>query len=161
MRWSKDGAWLSTVAELQAGPKSLLKAEFNGGQTEDGGGPRWEYSSRLQHEVRALLQRGVPRSAEGKAHYQVEASHPPPFTFFSAGTLHLSSSSSFCFPLRCQLEVEGLDAGLVLHMDDERTVEGVFNIGSKNGTAVLVMSLWQQVKLLQGLMPSSLQVQFT
>lgn len=46
-------------------------------------------------------------------------------------------------------------------MDDKRTMEVVFNIGSKNGTAVLVMSLWQQVKLLQGLMPSSLQVHFT
>lgn len=73
----------------------------------------------------------------------------------------MCSSSSLCFPLHCQLEAEGLDAGLVLHMDDKRTMEGVFNIGSKNGTAVLVMSLWQQVKLLQGLMPFSLQVHFT
>lgn len=115
----------------------------------------------LQHEVRALLQRGVPRSAQGKAHYQVERAVILPFTSFSAGTLALSSSSSLCLPLRCQLEAEGLGAGLALHMDDRRTMEGVLNIGSKNGTAVLVMSLWQQVKLLQGLVPSLLQVHFT
>lgn len=77
LRWSRDGARLSVLAELQAGPESLLKAEFNGGQTEDGSSPRWEYSSKLQHEVTALLQRGVPSSAQGKAHYQVEVHHPP------------------------------------------------------------------------------------
>lgn len=86
LRWSRDGARLSVLAELQAGPESLLKAEFNGGQTEDGGSPRWEYSSRLQHEVRALLQRGVPRSAEGKAHYQVDGRHRPVHFFQSRNT---------------------------------------------------------------------------
>lgn len=37
-------------------------------------------------------------------------------------------------------------------------LDGTFSIGSKNGTAVLVTSLWQQVKLLQDLMPTLLQV---
>lgn len=81
LRWSRDGARLSVLAELQAGPQSLLKAEFNGGQTEEGSSPRWEYSSRLQQEVTALLQRGMPSSAQGMAHYQVEVHHPPlPFS---------------------------------------------------------------------------------
>lgn len=65
------------------------------------------------------------------------------------------------FPFCCQLEAEGLDTGLVLHVGNKRMMEGTFNIGSRNGTAVLVMSLWQQVKLLQDLMPSSLQVHCT
>lgn len=77
LRWSRDGARQSVLAELQVGTESLLKAEFDGGQTEEGSSPRWEYSSRLQHEVAALLQRGVPSSAQGKAHYQVEVHHPP------------------------------------------------------------------------------------
>lgn len=46
-------------------------------------------------------------------------------------------------------------------MDGKRTLEGTFNIGSRNGTAVLVTSLWQQVKLLQDVMPTWLQVHCT
>lgn len=47
---------------------------------------------------------------------------------------------------------------LVFHMDDERLANIVFNIGSKNSTVILLVSLWQQMKLLQGLIPNSLQV---
>lgn len=90
LRWSRDGARQSVLAELQVGTESLLKAEFEGGQTEEGSNPRWEYSSRLQHEVAALLQRGVPSSAQGKAHYQVEVHHPP---------VHSSQCSKSCLVL--------------------------------------------------------------
>lgn len=51
--------------------------------------------------------------------------------------------------------------GLVHVIEDERMVDILFNIASKNSTATLVVSLWQQMKLLQGLIPSSLQVQLT
>lgn len=37
-------------------------------------------------------------------------------------------------------------------------VDVLFNVGSKNSTAILVVSLWQQLKLLQGLIPTSVQV---
>lgn len=73
--WARDGSQLSVRAELQAGPEHL-KAEFNGGQTGEGVNPRWEYSSRLQHQVKALLKRGLPSSTEARTHYQVWAYHP-------------------------------------------------------------------------------------
>ncbi|XP_036941120.1 uncharacterized protein LOC119011822 isoform X1 [Acanthopagrus latus] len=123
VRWAQHGIRLSVLAELQAGAEHL-KAEFNGGKTEHVI-PRWEYFSRLQHQVKALLKRGVSSSIQAKAH--------------------------------CQLETEGLDTGLVLHMDDERTVEALLNVGSKNNTAVMAVSVWQQMDLLQAVIPSSLQ----
>ncbi|XP_039672137.1 uncharacterized protein LOC120568593 [Perca fluviatilis] len=127
VRWAQDGGRLSVLAELQAGPEHL-KAEFNGGKT-DQLTPRWEYFSRLQHQVKALLKRGVSSSIQAKAHYQ--------------------------------LETEGLDTGLVLHMEDERMIDILFNVGSKNSAAMLALSLWQQMKLLQGVIPSSLQMYCT
>nr|XP_033505718.1 uncharacterized protein LOC117271565 [Epinephelus lanceolatus] len=127
VRWAQDGGRLSVLAELQAGPEHL-KAEFSGGRT-DQVSPRWEYFSRLQHQVKALLKSGVSNSVQAKAHYQ--------------------------------LETEGLDTGLTLHMDDERMVDVLFNIGSKNGAAILVLSLWQQMTLLQGVIPTSLQMNCT
>lgn len=69
VRWAKDGIRLSVLAELQAGAEHL-KAEFNGGKTEHVI-PRWEYFSRLQHQVKALLKRGVSSSIQAKAHYKV------------------------------------------------------------------------------------------
>ncbi|XP_070774929.1 uncharacterized protein [Enoplosus armatus] len=69
VRWAQDGGQLSALAELQAGPEHL-KAEFNGGKTEQVI-PRWEYFSRLQHQVKALLKRGVSSSIQAKAHYQM------------------------------------------------------------------------------------------
>lgn len=60
-----------------------------------------------------------------------------------------------------QLEAAGLSMGLVHVIEDERMVDILFNIASKNSTATLVVLLWQQMKLLQGLIPSSLQVQLT
>ncbi|XP_029309262.1 uncharacterized protein LOC115022426 [Cottoperca gobio] len=126
-RWAQDGGRLSVLAELHAGPEHL-KAEFNGGKT-DQVTPRWEYFSRLQHQVKALLKRGVSSSIQAEAHYQLEAG--------------------------------GLDTGLVLHMGDERMVDIVFNVGLKNSTAILVVSLWQQMKLLQEVIPTSLQMNCT
>lgn len=74
VNWAQDGGQVSVLAELQAGPEHL-KAEFNGGRT---GGviPRWEYVSRLQHQVKALLKRGVSGSIQAKTHYQVQNSSP-------------------------------------------------------------------------------------
>nr|XP_020442398.1 uncharacterized protein LOC109951951 [Monopterus albus] len=125
--WGQDGSRLSVLAELQAGPEHL-KAEFNGGKT-DQLVPRWEYFSRLQHQVKALLKRGLLSTVQAKAHYQLEAA--------------------------------GLDSGLVLLMEDERLVDVLLNTGSRNSTAILVMSIWQQTKLLQGLIPTFLQVNCT
>lgn len=74
MRWAQDGSQVSVLAELQAGPEHL-KAELNGGRT---GGviPRWEYVSRLQHQVKALLKRGVSGSIQAKTHFQVQDTSP-------------------------------------------------------------------------------------
>ncbi|CAK6952249.1 uncharacterized protein LOC121908222 isoform X2 [Scomber scombrus] len=127
VRWFQDGGRLSVLAELQSGLEHL-KAEFNGGRT-DQLIARWEFTSRLQHQVKALLTRGISGSVQAKTHYQ--------------------------------LDTEGLDAGLVLHMEDERMADVLFTVGSKNSTAVLVLSLWQQMKLFQGLIPASLQMNCT
>ncbi|KAM7401003.1 hypothetical protein PAMA_005280 [Pampus argenteus] len=127
VRWLQDGGGLSVLAELQAGPE-YLKAEFNGGRTEQLI-PRWQFLSRLQHQFKALLIRGISSSVQAKAHYQ--------------------------------LDTKGLDIGLVLHMDDENMADILFTVGSKNSTAILVLSLWQQMKLLQGFVPASLQMNCT
>lgn len=58
----------------------------------------------------------------------------------------------------CQLEAAGINTGLLLLMEDKRMVDILFNIGSTNSTVILVASLWQQMKLLQRLVPPSLQV---
>ncbi|KAF3699111.1 putative uncharacterized protein LOC400499 [Channa argus] len=60
-----------------------------------------------------------------------------------------------------QLEAAGLGTSLVLLMEDEKMVDVLLNIGSKNNTAILVLSLWQQMELLQGFIPSSLQMNCT
>lgn len=46
-------------------------------------------------------------------------------------------------------------------MEDKRLIDVLLNVGSKNSTAILVVSLWQQLRLLHGLIPTSLQVHFT
>ncbi|XP_040911109.1 uncharacterized protein LOC121193056 [Toxotes jaculatrix] len=127
VKWAQHDSQLSFLAEAQTGPEHL-KAEFNGGKT-DHLMPRWEYFLGLQHQVKALLKRGLASSIQAKAHYQ--------------------------------LETEGLDTGLVFHMEDEKMAQIVFSVGSKNSTAMLIVSLWQQVKLLQGLIPTSLQMNCT
>ncbi|XP_034558150.1 uncharacterized protein LOC117826305 [Notolabrus celidotus] len=126
-QWVKAEGQLSVLAELQAGPEHL-KAEFNGGKT-DQVISRWECFSRLQHQVKALLKRGVSSSMQARAHYQ--------------------------------LETDGVDTGLILHMENKRTADVLFNIGAKKGTVALAVSLWQQITLFQGLMPNSLQMNCT
>lgn len=69
VRWAQDKDQLSLMADLQVGPEHLA-AEFSGGRT-DPVLPRWEYSSRLQHQVKALLKRGISSSIQATAHYQV------------------------------------------------------------------------------------------
>ncbi|XP_047445376.1 uncharacterized protein LOC125010660 [Mugil cephalus] len=128
VKWTKEGGRLSVQAELQAGTERF-DAEFHGGRTESVI-PRWQYITRWQHQVKALLKRGLSSSFQAKAHYQLEA--------------------------------EGLDTGLVLSMEDMRMADILFNVGSKqNKTAFLLVSLWQQIKLLQGFIPASLQMNCT
>ncbi|XP_056913419.1 uncharacterized protein LOC130539234 isoform X1 [Takifugu flavidus] len=70
-------------------------------------------------------------------------------------------SNSIQARTHCQLETEGLEAGLTLSMEDSRRVDGLFMVGSKNGTAMLGVSLWQQLGLLQGVLPTSVQLNCT
>lgn len=62
------------------------------------------------------------------------------------------------FSSRSQLEAGSLDTSLVLHLEDERMVDILFNFGSKNRTAIIAVSLWQQIQQLKGVIPTSLQV---
>lgn len=69
-KWAQEGGGLSVLGELQVGLERL-RAEFHGGRT-DHTNPQWVFSSRLQHQVEALLKRGLTPSFEAKAHYQVQ-----------------------------------------------------------------------------------------
>lgn len=73
VRWAQDGSKVSVLAEVEAGPEHL-KAELSGGRTGQVI-PRWEYFSRLQHQVKALLKQGVSSSIQAKTHYQVQDYH--------------------------------------------------------------------------------------
>lgn len=73
VKWARGVNQLSLLAELQAGPEHL-RAEFNGGKTEHKI-PRWEYYTKLQHQVKALLERGLSSSVQAKTHYQVHYCH--------------------------------------------------------------------------------------
>nr|XP_043895928.1 uncharacterized protein LOC122778275 [Solea senegalensis] len=127
VRWAQDRRQLSLLADLQAGPE-YLKAQLDGGKT-DHLIPGWEYSCGLQHQVKALLKRGLSSSMQAKAHHQ--------------------------------LKTGGIDTGLIFHMDDQRTADIAFNVGSKNSTATVAVSLWQQMKVFQGVIPTSLQMNCT
>ncbi|KAK1879652.1 hypothetical protein KUDE01_027769, partial [Dissostichus eleginoides] len=70
-------------------------------------------------------------------------------------------SSSILAKAHYQLEKESLDTGVVLQTGDERVVDILFNVGSKNSAAILELSLWQQMKILQGVIPTSLQMNCT
>lgn len=81
-------------------------------------------------------------------------------TTLEASMRHLSHNMLTCsyFSSRSQLEAGSLDTSLVLHLEDERMVDILFNFGSKNRTAIIVVSLWQQIQQLKGVIPTSLQV---
>ncbi|XP_054888648.1 uncharacterized protein LOC129361674 [Poeciliopsis prolifica] len=68
---------------------------------------------------------------------------------------------SFQATAQHQLETGGFDISLVLSVEDERTAEMFFSMGSKNKTSALVVMLWQHMKLLQGHIPNSLQMNCT
>ncbi|KAK2822136.1 hypothetical protein Q5P01_022201 [Channa striata] len=69
-RWGQTGNRLSVLVHLWTGLEHL-KVELIGGRT-DHIIPRWEYFFRLQHQVKALLNRGLTSSIESQAHYQLE-----------------------------------------------------------------------------------------
>ncbi|XP_035489892.2 uncharacterized protein LOC118310747 isoform X2 [Scophthalmus maximus] len=88
----------------------------------------------------------------------------PRWEFFSGlqhqvkALLKSGLSSSIHAKAFYQVEAEGLDTGLIFYMEDQKMADIAFNVGSKNSTAVLLVSLWQQMRLLQGLIPTSLQM---
>ncbi|XP_017165280.1 uncharacterized protein LOC103479198 isoform X2 [Poecilia reticulata] len=60
-----------------------------------------------------------------------------------------------------QLETGGFDISLAVSVEDEKMAEMFFSVGSKNETSALVVMLWQHMKLLQGHIPNSLQMNCT
>ncbi|KAM8838905.1 uncharacterized protein ACB058_015501 isoform 2-T2 [Synchiropus picturatus] len=58
----------------------------------------------------------------------------------------------------CQIYEEGLDTGLQIHVGDEPMVDALFAVGSKNGGVFLAASIWQQMKVLSGVVPNYLQM---
>lgn len=73
VKWTREDSELSVLTELQAGLEQF-KAELHGGRT-DHVSPRWQFLSTLQHQVKALLKKGLPSSFQAKAHYQVHEYH--------------------------------------------------------------------------------------
>ncbi|XP_045070322.1 uncharacterized protein LOC121534786 [Coregonus clupeaformis] len=68
--WTQEEGRLSVLAELQAGAQGL-KAEFESARTGRAS-PRWELQTRVQHQSKALVQRGMPSSIQATGHYQEE-----------------------------------------------------------------------------------------
>ncbi|RVE61387.1 hypothetical protein OJAV_G00170560 [Oryzias javanicus] len=66
--------------------------------------------------------------------------------------------SSFQAEAHFQFAAQQLDTGLVLLMENEKTANILFKVEAKNKTIIWVVSLWQQIKLLQGLIPTSSQL---
>ena len=64
------GLGATLLAELLAGPGGL-RAELSWARTSRQAFPRWELHSRLQHQSGPLALRGLPRSMQADAHYQV------------------------------------------------------------------------------------------
>ncbi|XP_029560066.1 uncharacterized protein LOC115156670 isoform X1 [Salmo trutta] len=71
--WTQEEGRLSVLAELQTGAHGL-KAEFERART-GGASPRWELQTRVQHQSKALVQRGLPSSIQATGHYQEETEH--------------------------------------------------------------------------------------
>ncbi|XP_029929860.1 uncharacterized protein LOC115374855 [Myripristis murdjan] len=125
--WAQEAGRLSVLAELQAGAENL-KAEFTGGKTGQPL-PRWEFLSRLQHQIKVLVESGLANSMQARAHYQVET--------------------------------DGVNTGLILHLEEERMANVFFSVGTNNSTARLTASLWQDIRQLKGVIPTSLQMNCT
>ncbi|XP_057713493.1 uncharacterized protein LOC130929889 [Corythoichthys intestinalis] len=61
----------------------------------------------------------------------------------------------------CQIDAAALDAGLLFHTQEQKRMEALFVVGRRNRTALVVASLWQQMELLQGILPATLQMNCT
>ncbi|KAK7945812.1 hypothetical protein WMY93_001540 [Mugilogobius chulae] len=119
--WIQDHSQISGVAEIQSGVEHL-KAEFKGGK-ESG---FWDFETRLEHQLKALVKRGIAGSIQAKAHYKLESN--------------------------------GFYSCLTVIVKEKQIIDTTFNIASKNSTALLSVLLWQQIKLLQGVVPTTLQM---
>ncbi|XP_061695033.1 uncharacterized protein LOC133510744 isoform X2 [Syngnathoides biaculeatus] len=67
-------------------------------------------------------------------------------------------SSSMEAAAHCQINNIWLDTGLILHTEEEKMIDTLLVVGLKNNTAVFRASLRQQIKLLQGVIPATLQL---
>ncbi|XP_077359529.1 uncharacterized protein LOC144005296 isoform X2 [Festucalex cinctus] len=69
--------------------------------------------------------------------------------------------SSMQATAHCQIDTTGLDADVVFHTEENKMIDALLVVGIKNSTAVFIASLWQQIKLLQGIIPAMLQMNCT
>ncbi|XP_077415011.1 uncharacterized protein LOC144044458 isoform X2 [Vanacampus margaritifer] len=69
--------------------------------------------------------------------------------------------SSMRATAHCQMDTTVLDAGLVFHAEENKMIDTLLIVGTQNNTAVVIASFWQQIKLLQGIIPVTLQMNCT
>ncbi|XP_054625428.1 uncharacterized protein LOC129177877 [Dunckerocampus dactyliophorus] len=70
-------------------------------------------------------------------------------------------SSSMQAKAHYETNTTRLNTGLVFHMEDKKMIDTLLAVGANNSTTVFIASLWQQIKLLQGILPSTLQMNCT
>nr|XP_057943014.1 uncharacterized protein LOC131138235 isoform X3 [Doryrhamphus excisus] len=70
-------------------------------------------------------------------------------------------SSSVQANAHYQADSTSLNTGLVFHMEDKKMIDTLLVVGANNSTSVFIVSLWQQIKPLQGIVPSTLQMNCT
>ncbi|XP_061925266.1 uncharacterized protein LOC133664564 isoform X2 [Entelurus aequoreus] len=77
-------------------------------------------------------------------------------------TLHKRSISSYMqAKAHYERDTIRLNTGLVFHVEDKKLIDTLLSVGANNNTAAFTASLWQQIKSLQGILPSSLQMNCT
>ncbi|KAM4557598.1 uncharacterized protein V3H82_017324 [Fundulus diaphanus] len=174
--------WLCVWSGLQnlcVNVSRLLENQANG-----------EIFVQLSHSFHLLNTTGVPVDCSAKAEWTQDKVGLSVLAELQAGTEHVKAefhrektdlrwqffsrlqqqvkalqkrglASSFQASTHYQSEAGRIDSSLVLSVEDERKAELLFIVGSTNKTAALVVTLRQHMKLLQGFIPSHLQMNCT
>ncbi|XP_051944623.1 uncharacterized protein LOC127616863 [Hippocampus zosterae] len=61
----------------------------------------------------------------------------------------------------CEIDTTGVDARLAFEMEEMKMIDALLVVGTENNTVVFIASVWQQIKLLQGIIPAMSQMNCT
>ncbi|XP_037131472.1 uncharacterized protein LOC119136818 isoform X1 [Syngnathus acus] len=69
--------------------------------------------------------------------------------------------SSMHAAAHCEIGTIGLDTRLVFQMEENKMMDALLVVGTKNNTAVFAASFWQEINFLRGIIPAMLQMNCT